>query len=127
MTFIPVYRLQNAHRVRIVAIPMKHLLTTLQVIVEWIKDGIYDFHTLPKAMKVPLTKEDEEKIFALQKEVLLYRIVSLISHLDQIDELLEKLKGIVVVLTDCEQDLMKKIDEEVSNQFLKWNCKCFKF
>ncbi|XP_019860430.1 PREDICTED: uncharacterized protein LOC109588753 [Amphimedon queenslandica] len=95
-------KLQNTHRVRIVAIPMKHLLTTLQVIVEWIKDGIYDFHTLPKAMKVPLTKEDEEKIFAIQKDF----------KQNHIDELLEKLKGIVVVLTDCEQDLMKKIDEE---------------
>lgn len=61
-------RLQNTHRIRIAAIPMKHLLTTLKLVVDWIKDGIYDFHTLPKAMKVPLKKEDENKIDAIKKE-----------------------------------------------------------
>ena len=61
-------RLQNTHRICIAAIPMKHLLTTLELVVDWIKDGIYDFHTLPKAMKVPLKKEDENKIDAIKKE-----------------------------------------------------------
>ena len=46
---------------------MKHLLTTLVLVVDWIKDGIYDFHTLPKAMKIPLKKEDEDKISAIKK------------------------------------------------------------
>ena len=59
--------LQNTHRIRIAAIPMIHLLTTLILVVQWIKDGIYDFHTLPKAMKVPLKKGDEEKISAIKK------------------------------------------------------------
>ena len=46
---------------------MKHLLTTLILVVDWIKDGIYDFHTLPKAMKLPLKKKDEDKISAIKK------------------------------------------------------------
>ena len=62
------YRLQASHRSRISAIPMRHLYTTLQVVVEWINDGIYDFHTLPKTMKIPLKKEDEDKLLALPKQ-----------------------------------------------------------
>ena len=42
-------------------------LTTLILVVDWIKDGIYDFHTLPKAMKLPLKKKDEDKISAIKK------------------------------------------------------------
>lgn len=45
---------------------MKCLVTTLVVVVDLIKDGIYDFHTLPKAMKAPLRKEDEDKIRAIR-------------------------------------------------------------
>lgn len=68
LDFIAVFnRLQIAHRVRIAAIPIKHLLTTLEVVVQWIIDGIYDFYTLPKAMKVLLTKEDEKRILAIPK------------------------------------------------------------
>ena len=41
---------------------MKHLFTTLQIVVEWINDGIYDFYTLPKSMKKLIKKQDEEKL-----------------------------------------------------------------
>lgn len=34
--------------------------------------------------------------------------------LDHTDDLLEKLKGLVEVLTDCEQDLIKNIDTKVT-------------
>lgn len=44
---------------------MKCLVTTLIIVVKLIKDGIYDFYTLPKALKAPLTKEDEEKIMQI--------------------------------------------------------------
>ena len=60
-------RLQSTHCVRIAAIPMKHLLTTLTVVVDWIKDGIYDFHTLPKAMKMPLKEQDESTVLNIPK------------------------------------------------------------
>ena len=69
-------------------------------------------------MKVPLAKDDEEKIFAIQKEFKQSTVIQncsfkISSYLEHVDELSEKLKGIVAVLTDCEQDLIKKIDEEV--------------
>ena len=70
-------------------------------------------------MKVPLKKEDEEKIFAIQKDFKQSTAIQsysfrIYSYLEHIDELSDKLKGIVAVLTDCEQDLIKKIDEEVT-------------
>ena len=46
---------------------MKKLFKTLELVVEWIKDGIYDFYTLPKAMKKPLRKEDKQTIIELQQ------------------------------------------------------------
>ena len=46
---------------------MKNLFPTLELVVEWIKDGVYDFHTLPKAMKRPLRKKDKQKILGLQQ------------------------------------------------------------
>lgn len=60
-------RLRNSHQNLIAAIPIKHLLTALAAIVEWIEDGIYDFHKLPKAMKIPLSKEDKSKVLAIPK------------------------------------------------------------
>ena len=62
-----IYRLQDSHRVRIGAIPMKNLFPTLELIVQWIKDGIYDFYTLPKAMKKPLRERDKQKILEMHK------------------------------------------------------------
>ena len=56
------YRLQESQRLHIAAIPMKHLFTTLQIVVEWINDGIYDFYTLPKSMKKLIKKQDEEQL-----------------------------------------------------------------
>ena len=46
---------------------MKNLFSTLELVVEWIKDGIYDFYTLPKAMKRPLRKHDKQMILGLQQ------------------------------------------------------------
>ena len=46
---------------------MKNLFPTLELVVEWIKDGIYDFHTLPKAMKRPLREKDKQKIMGVHK------------------------------------------------------------
>ena len=34
---------------------------------EWIKDGTYDFYTLPKSMKRPLRERDKLDIMALQQ------------------------------------------------------------
>ena len=62
-----IYRLQDSHRVRIGAIPMKNLFSTLKLVVEWINDGIYDFYTLPKAMKRPLRERDKQKILGIYK------------------------------------------------------------
>ena len=44
---------------------MKKIVTTLALVMEWIEDGVYDFYTLPKAMKRPLREEDKQKILAL--------------------------------------------------------------
>ena len=64
---LTIYRLQDSHRVRIGAIPMKNLFSTLELVVEWIKDGIYDFYTLPKVMKRPLRERDKQKILEMHK------------------------------------------------------------
>ena len=55
-------RLNDAIKQRVGAIPMKHLFTTLQHVVELIKDGVYDFHTLPKKMKRKMKKEVKNQI-----------------------------------------------------------------
>ena len=62
ISYCILYRLQEPQRLRIAAIPMKHLFTTFQIVVEWINDGIYDFYTLPKSMKKLIKKQDEEKL-----------------------------------------------------------------
>ena len=46
---------------------MKNLFSTLELVVEWIKNGIYDFYTLPKAMKRPLRERDKQKILEMHK------------------------------------------------------------
>ena len=46
-----------------------------------------------------------------------------ITYLEHTDELLEKLKGLVEVLSDCEQEFIKKIDDKVIAQYInfKWS------
>ena len=76
-----IYRLQDSHRVRIGAIPMKNLFSTLKLIVEWINDGMYDFYTLPKAMKRPLRERDKQKILEMHKSYVegMFKVIYIIS------------------------------------------------
>ena len=46
---------------------MKHLFTTLEYVVNLIRDGVYDFYTLPKKMKSSMTQDMKEKINRLPK------------------------------------------------------------
>ena len=61
------YRLNVSLRNRIGAIPLKHLFTTLEYVVKLIRDGVYDFYTLPKKMKSPMTQDMKEKINGLPR------------------------------------------------------------
>ena len=47
---------------------MKYLFSTFKKVVEWIRDGIYDFYTLPKSMKVPLDVDAEKQLSRLNLE-----------------------------------------------------------
>ena len=46
---------------------MKHLFTTLEYVVKLIRDGVYDFSTLPKKMKSPMTQDMKEQINGLPR------------------------------------------------------------
>ena len=41
---------------------LPYLYSTLELFVQWIKDGVYDFHQLPLVMKKHLEAEDEKKL-----------------------------------------------------------------
>ena len=41
---------------------LPYLYSTLELFVQWIKDGVYDFHQLPIVMKKHLEAEDEKKL-----------------------------------------------------------------
>ena len=44
------------------ALKLPYLYSTLELFVNWVKDGVYDFHQLPFAMKKRLEPEDEEAL-----------------------------------------------------------------
>ncbi len=41
-------------------IGLPYLYSTLELFIQWIKDGTYDFHRLPIAMKRHLNEEDKQ-------------------------------------------------------------------
>ena len=59
------YRLTARQCTIVGDIPMTKLFTTLEQVVVWIKDGVYDFHTLPKKMKRQLIEENVQNILGL--------------------------------------------------------------
>ena len=100
-------------------VPMTKLFTTLEQVVVWIKDGVYDFHTLPKKMKRQLMEENVKKILGLPEKYEGY-----INHFNSLDnsssnkcctgtshELLKVLKVIVDALAHSEQDIIINVDK----------------
>ncbi len=51
---------------RLMKITVPHLYSTLELFVQWVKDGMYDFHRLPYAMKRHISEEDKLKLQGLQ-------------------------------------------------------------
>jgi hypothetical protein len=101
-------RLQDSQQLRIADIPMRCLFTTLEIIIKWINEGIYNFHTLPKSMKCLLKKEDRNQILALHKNAKI-----------NANELLNKLKSIEEVLMHSEQYFIDNIDQIKENNIFQ--------
>ena len=60
------------------ALKLPYLYSTLELFVQWIQDGIYDFHHLPLVMKIQLEDRDLE---ALQKMIVNYESKCLYMYL----------------------------------------------
>lgn len=46
---------------------LQNVYHTLQIFVQWIEDGYYDFQSLPYATKSHLHEEDEKVLWQLQQ------------------------------------------------------------
>ena len=54
------YSLSSSQLACLQALKLPYLYSTMELFVNWVKDGIYDFHELPFVMKKHLEPEDEE-------------------------------------------------------------------
>ena len=43
-------------------LPIAMVFTCLQLFIQWLNDGMYDFHTLPFALKTKMSPEDQEAL-----------------------------------------------------------------
>ena len=76
------------------------LFSTLKLFVEWVKDGMYDFNTLPITLKVHLSKHDHG---------ILKQIPDKYSGTPS--NLLEEMKGLVDALLQTEPQIVKGINQ----------------
>lgn len=78
---------------------LPYLLSTLVVFVDWLKDGIYDFSSLPRALK------------ALPQEIDMTSLKQIPAKYpgDCLD-LLAELKGLIEVLLHTEPHLIKEVN-----------------
>ena len=47
------------------SLPTAMVFTCLQLFIQWLKDGMYDFHTLPFTLKTHLSPEDQEALLQI--------------------------------------------------------------
>lgn len=74
---------------------------TLSLFLRWVKDGLYDFSSLPVALKAHLSQEDS---------VIIDEIPT--SFGGTLSQLLSELKGLNEVLIHIEAYLIKEVNEE---------------
>ena len=50
------------------ALSIAMLFSSFKLLIQWLKDGVYDFHTLPFTLKAHLTKNDHEALLKIPAE-----------------------------------------------------------
>ena len=100
MTYLILYSLSDTQLACLSSVRLCFLFSTLELFVRWVKEGLYDFNSLPMALKVHLTEED-------------------ITLLDQVpkcfpgtsSQLLVELRELSDVLLHVESHLIKEVNE----------------
>ena len=82
------------------SINLSNLFSTLELFVEWVKEGLYDFCSLPMALKIQLSEDD---LAAIENIPPRYNGFS--------SNLLAELKGLIEVLLHTEPNLVKEINQ----------------
>ena len=86
---------------RLSSVKLCFLLSTLELFVRWVKEGLYDFNSLPMALKVHLIEEDIAVLEQLPK-----------TFQGTSPQLLVELKGLIDALLHVEAHLIKEVNEQ---------------
>ena len=78
--FFPLFRLSPDQLSCFLDMNLQNVYHALQVFVQWIEDGYYDFRSLPYATKSHLSEDDEQKLQHLVVQAH-YGIHTLITHI----------------------------------------------
>ena len=101
MTYLILYSLSDTQLACLSSVRLCFLFSTLELFVRWVKEGLYDFNSLPMALKVHLTEEDSTLLEQLPK-----RFPGTLS------QLLVELKELSDVLLHIESHLIKEVNEQ---------------
>ena len=52
----------------LINLKMRHVFQTLELLTEWMREGMYDFCALPFSLKTELSKEDRDVLCSIKKE-----------------------------------------------------------
>ena len=101
MTYLILYSLSDTQLACLSSVRLCFLFSTLELFVRWVKEGLYDFNSLPMALKVHLTEEDSTLLEQLPK-----RFPGTSS------QLLLELKELSDILLHIESHLIKEVNEQ---------------
>ena len=101
MTYLILYSLSDTQLVCLSSVRLCFLFSTLELFVRWVEEGLYDFNSLPMALKVHLTEEDSTMLEQLPK-----------CFPGTSSQLLVELKELSDVLLHVESHLIKEVNEQ---------------
>ena len=101
MTYLILYSLSDTQLACLSSVRLCFLFSTLELFVRWVKEGLYDFNSLPMALKVHLTEEDSTLLEQLPKH-----------FPGTSSQLLMELKELSDVLLHIESHLIKEVNEQ---------------
>ena len=114
---ISLYSLPRSQLEYLLSLKLPFLYSTLEQFVQWIKDGMYDFHQLPLVMRKHLEPPDEEALSNIQKSYA--GILCINVHLNQVSisliivgtpsGLLQEMQTLTGALVHAESDIRKNI------------------
>ena len=87
------------------SLPLCFVYASLSLFLRWVKEGFYDFSSLPVALKVHLLQEDSVTIDEIPA-----------AFNGTWSQLLSELKGLNEVLIHVEAYLIKEVNEEASHR-----------